>query len=282
MNTPIKLYEALGNPYLRNIIADTMEAAQELGIEFFGVGALARNIWYAENDLAPRGTKDVDFGVYIPDFDTYSALKSKLIQDYQYLQPKENEFRLISSDNVPVDFLPFGEIESQGKTLIDGKGLTTIKLDGFKEVYDKGVRPVVIGAQTINVCTIPAVVLLKLIAYDDRPEHRINDPFDIASIMEEFPHIESDLLWDEYSHLYDQNISHEEIGTIVLGSEVGKLICQNQALLDRVLRIVQDGIDLTSSLAERMIIDHVNETVGQKQGLLRLFKQGIEELRRQS
>ncbi len=274
---PSNLLEALGNDDLKNIISDTIEAANELNIDFFGVGALARNVWYIENDRKPRGTKDVDFGVYIPDSETYSALKSKLIKHYKYVQSSGNAFCLISPNNIPVDFLPFGEIENQGKVLIDGKGLTTIKLDGFKEVYDKGIRTVDIGLQTINICTIPSVVLLKLIAYDDRPEHRSKDPLDISSIIKEFPNIESDLLWDEYSYLYDQDISHEEIGTIVLGCEVSKLISQNKELLNRVLRILQDAINLTSSLAERMIIDNENETIEQKQNLLRLFKQGIKK-----
>ena len=278
MSMPTNLYEALGNVYLKNIISDTIEAANELDIDFFGVGALARNVWYVENDRAPRGTKDVDFGVHIPDPATYSELKSKLIKDYNYVQSEENSFCLISPDYIPVDFLPFGEIENQSKVLIYGKGFTTIKLDGFKEVYDRGIRTVDIGSQTINICTIPSVVLLKLIAFDDRPEHRSKDPLDISSIIMEFPHIESDLLWDEYSHLYDQDISHEEIGTIVLGSEVGKLICRNKELLDRVLRIIQDGIDMTSSLAERMIIDNEDETVEQKQHILKLFKEGIKQV----
>lgn len=119
--------------------------------------------------------------------------------------------------------------------------------------------------------------MLKLIAFDDRPEHRTKDPLDIASIIVEFPHLESDLLWDEYSHLYDVDISHEAVGTIVLGNEVGKLVCQNQALLDRVLKILQKGIDLNSALAERMIMDSKHETVSQKQDVLRLLKKGLED-----
>lgn len=275
---PTNLYEALGNEYLKKIISNTIEVANALDIDFFGVGALARNIWYVENDREPRGTKDVDFGVYIPNSEVYSALKEKLIADYNYVQSESNAFCLISPDGIPVDFLPFGEIENQGKVLIDGKGLTLIQLDGFKEVFDEGIRAVNIGSQTINICTIPSVVLLKLIAFDDRPEHRVKDPMDISSIITEFPHIESDLLWEEYSYLYDKDISHEEVGTIVLGSEVGKLICQNKKLLDRVLRIVQDGIDLNNSLAARMIIDSMNETVNEKQHLLKLLKEGIENI----
>jgi predicted nucleotidyltransferase len=279
MNSYSNIHDALGNEYLKQIISDTVRASNDLGIGFFGVGALARNIWYVENDMPPRGTKDVDFGVYIPAVDTYLALKSKLIQDCKYAQSEGNAFRLISPNGVPVDFLPFGEIENQNKVLIDGKGLTSVKLDGFEEVYKKGIRTVDLGGgQVINICTIPSVVLLKLIAFDDRPEYRSKDPLDISSIVNNFPHIESDLLWEKYSDLYDKDVSHEEIGVIVLGSEVGKLICENKDLLNRVLRIVQDGLDLKSRLAERMIIDSDNETISQKQHLLRLFKEGIESI----
>ncbi len=35
----------------------------------------------------------------------------------------------------------------------------------------------------LKAATLPAIVLLKLIAYDDRPEHRIKDPGDIAGII---------------------------------------------------------------------------------------------------
>lgn len=106
---------------------------------------------------------------------------------------------------------------------------------------------------------------------------------DIASIIKEFPQLESDLLWEEYGYLYDDDISHDEIGTIVLGSEVGNLICKNQKLVESVLRIIQDGIDFKSSLAERMIIDNVKETIVEKQHLLMLLKKGIENIcRKQS
>lgn len=277
MNSYTNIHDALGNEYLKRIISDTIEASNDLGIDFFGVGALARNIWYVENDKPPRGTKDVDFGVYIPIEDIYLKLKSKLIQEYKYIQSEEDTFCLISPDGIPVDFLPFGDIENQSKALIDGKGLTTIKLDGFEEVYKKGIRTVDLGeGQVINICTVPSIVLLKLIAFDDRPEYRSKDPLDISSIINDFPHIESDLLWEEYSYLYDKDISHEEIGVIVLGNEVGKLVCENKDLLNRVLRIVQDGLDLKSRLTERMIINSDYETISQKQHLLELFKEGVE------
>lgn len=273
---PIKLYEALGNPDLKKIISDTISASKDLDIDFFGIGALARNIWYIENNLPPRGTKDVDFGVYIPDEETYRKLKQKMVKDFGYTQSNENIFCLISPNQIPVDFLPFGEIEKSGKVLIDGKGLTNINLDGFNEVYQNGIRKANIEDHTINICTVPSVVLLKLIAFDDRPEFRAKDPLDISSIIKNYPHIETELIWDEYNYLYDQDLSHEDIGVIVIGCEIFKLIKDNEGLKSRISIIINNGIDLISSLAERMIIDSSIETIEEKQEQLKLLKRGLE------
>lgn len=54
------LYKALGLEFLRDIINDLQKASSQLEIYFFGVGAFARNVWYASDDKHPKGTKDVD------------------------------------------------------------------------------------------------------------------------------------------------------------------------------------------------------------------------------
>ena len=122
-------------------------------------------------------------------------------------------------------YCPFGEIENDGRVLIEGSGLTSINLDGFFETYKSGLVTTEIEEDTFNVCSIPAVVLLKLIAYDDRPERRPKDPIDISSIINHYPEIETNLIWDEYSFLYDDDDkSHEQVGVEVLGYEIGKII----------------------------------------------------------
>lgn len=204
----MSLYEKLGSTLLKNIIKDIIIASKELEIDFFGVGALARNAWYVDNNLPARGTKDVDFGVYIPNEDIYNLLRNKLINDFGYIASSSNAFCLISPDEIPVDLLPFGEIEENGKVLVEGKGLTSISLDGFKEVHVKGLKSIDVEGDVFSVCTIPAVVLLKLIAFDDRPEQRVKDPLDISSIFKVYPDIESDFIWDEYSFLYEDELSH--------------------------------------------------------------------------
>ena len=271
----MSLYEKLGNTLLQQIIIDIVSASNVLGVEFFAVGALARNTWYIDNDLPARGTKDVDFGVYIPSVEVYRTLKKQLIQEHGYTASSTNAFCLISPQKIPVDLLPFGEIENNGKVMIEGTGLTSINLAGFSEVYTNGLKTVDLEGDRISVCTIPSVVLLKLIAFDDRPDQRMKDPLDVASIFKVYPDIESDHIWSDYHDLYDGNLSHEEVAIKVIGFEVRKLIIDNPTLLKRVDRILDDAISGRSKLAAYMIENAQLETVKMMTTKLILFKSGL-------
>lgn len=244
-------YKALGSSSLKDIISDVQKASTQLGVDFFAVGALARNVWYVSNDEDARGTKDVDFGVYVSNTKIYNQLKNILITEFSYTPVSTNAFCLISPYEIPLDLLPFGEIEKEGKVMIEGTGLTSINLDGFMETYTKGLVETEIENNHIKVCSIPSVVLLKLIAYDDRPENRPNDPIDIDSIMKYYPEIETDLIWGEYNFLYDDEVSHEEVGIKVLGYELSKIIFNNKKLTARIFDILEKAIKLESELAQK-------------------------------
>ena len=271
------LYSALRNPSLKRILSDVRTVCAQLNLDFFAVGALARNIWYAANELPPRGTKDLDFALYIPNRTVYNHLRQALIGELGYIPAPRNAFCLISPYGVPVDLLPFGEIEEEGKVLVEGQGLVEIKLDGFAETYQNALINVSIEEDTLSVCTIPAVVLLKLIAFDDRPEQRPNDPSDIDAVLRHYPHLEADLIWDEYDFLYGDDSDHETIGVEVLGHEVSKIIRNNRELYVRVLRILDDGIAERSTLARRMVSPDAVEPIVRKMGRLEALRRGVVE-----
>ncbi|WMX14959.1 hypothetical protein [Aureispira sp. CCB-E] len=276
-------YDSLGTTNLKDIIIDLQKAAKELDFDFFGVGALARNVWYASNDEVPRGTKDIDFAVYVPNSTIYNQLKDKLIKDYDYADVPNNSFCLNSPYGIPLDLLPFGEAEIDHTVEIDGEGLVSISLAGFSDTYMKGLVIKEIEDEKIKVCTIPSVVLLKLIAYDDRPENRPNDPIDIDSIMSHYPDIEFEAIWtEEYAFLYeneaeDNAIPSEKIGVAVLGYEISKIIHGNSDLTTRILHILDKAINLDSELAQQMIQDTENETIETKTDVLTILKRGIED-----
>jgi len=247
-----------------------------LGIDFFGVGALARNIWYVQNEEYSRGTKDIDFGVYVANEGEYNQLCGKLIEDYKYTIVSTNAFCLISPQGVQVDLLPFGEIENEGKVVIEGKGLVSINLDGFKEAFEYGAVGATVENDNFKVCSIPSVVLLKLIAFDDRPERRPKDSIDINSILMHYPQIETELIWEGYNFLYeDDEKTHDEIGIEVLGFEISKIISNNEDLKNRVLDILDKAVKLKSKLAELMIQNAEKETIKMKLDILQSLQNGI-------
>ncbi len=268
-------YNALAIDGLKEVFIQINETCNELEIEFFIVGAIARNIWYVSKNENSRGTKDIDFGVYISNVKKYNELRAALKEKYNYIESTENAFCLITQDGKQIDLLPFGEIEKDGQVIIEGKGLTKVNLDGFKEAFEFGAQEIKIGNETYKTCSIPGVMILKLIAYDDRPSKRIKDIVDINSICLNYPSLESDFIWSNHFDLYGGDLEHEEVGIIVLGREMKKLVNNNIKLENRLIKIMDKAIDEESPLLTLMIQNSETETIAKKRSILERLKFGF-------
>lgn len=270
-------YDALKVDGLKDVLEAIATACSQLDIDFFLVGAVARNIWYANSNKKIRGTEDIDFGIYVPDQKTYNKLKNHLIQKYDYIQAYDNVFGLNTPDGKRIDLLPFGEIANDGEVIMEGKGMTRIKLDGFEEAYKDGSVKTKIENETYKSCSIPGIVILKLIAYDDRPDRRIKDIKDIVQICVHFPEIEREIIWTEHNDLNNREISHDEISLIVLGRLMKKIMASNAALTQRIIHIIDGALNGDSDIVEHMIVDRMTETLDDKAAILELIKRGITE-----
>lgn len=94
-----------------------------------------------------------------------------------------------------IDILPFGEIGIDDWIKITGEGLTNIKVNGFMEVYQSGTEDVEMETgHHFKIATLSSIVLLKLIAFDDRPEIRFKDARYIANIISHFFDLHADLI----------------------------------------------------------------------------------------
>ena len=270
-------YNALSIDGLKDVFIQISETCKELEIDFFIIGAIARNIWYVSNNENSRGTKDIDFGVYVSDVKKYNELREELKSNYGYKESTENAFCLITQDGKQIDLLPFGEIEKEGQVIIEGKGLTKVNLDGFKEAFEFGVNEVEIGEEKYKACSIPGVMILKLIAYDDRPNRRIKDIVDINSICLNYPALEADFIWGNHFDLYEGDIEHYEVGVIVLGREMKKLVLTNSDLENRIISIIDKAIEQESPVLSLMIQNSEDETIEDKKYILEKLKFGFTE-----
>lgn len=189
----------------------------------------------------------------------------------------DNAFGLNTPDGLRIDLLPFGAIAEEGEIIIQGKGMTRIRLDGFEEAYLNGSFIVESEELQFKACSIPGIVILKLIAYDDRPDRRIKDIKDLRDILRHYPDIESNLIWAEYSDLYDSERSHNDVGMKVLGREMRKIMLNNDKLLRRIINILEVAIQNKSNIINLMISDPLEETREDIILLLEYIKHGLTE-----
>jgi len=270
-------YDALAVDGLKKPLTEISLACKRLAINFFIVGAIARNIWLATHDKSPSGTRDIDFGVFVPDVSTYNQLRKVLVEDFKYTQSTVNAFCLFTPEGMQIDLLPFGEIEENGEFAIEGVGLRSVNLDGFKEVFERGAIDVKIGREIFRTCSIPGIVILKMIAYDDRPGRRGKDVEDIDAICKHYPILEDENIWSNHSDLYDGGLDHFEIGMMVLGREMSRIISGHKQLYNRVVDILTRAIHLKSGFIPLMVKDPEKETINQKSLLLRNILTGLEK-----
>jgi predicted nucleotidyltransferase len=114
-------------------------------------------------------------------------------------------------------------------------------------VYESGTKGMMLNTgHRFDIATLPAIVLLKLIAYDDNPEQRAKDPGDIADIIDNFFELQPELIYsEEHLDLFtDQkdNETLQEISATVIGREIKKIVSSNEPLTERLKQILQSHI----------------------------------------
>ncbi len=233
------------------------------------------------NKIAPRRTTgDIDFAVLINDKGTYEALKEYLINTEGFQPIKENAFVFIWKDNTEVDLLPFGAIEDEDeKVTSSGLGLVNISLQGFTEVYEEGLPQLELeGKHQFKFCTLPGIVLLKMIAWDDMPEKRRDDIKDISDILNHFFNMYDNEILENHHDLFNEEADLKYIAARVMGREMNKIAKRNKKLFERIDRILEaNTTDIASSHMAEIMIEYFDNTMEDNVTLLKQLKQGFTE-----
>ena len=251
----------------------------KFGINFYLVGATARDVWMrGVHDLPPkRATSDIDFGIMIKDTNTFDDLKSYLIDIEGFVPYKENEFVLIWKDQTQVDLIPFGDLEREGIATVKGTGFTSMNVEGFREVFEQASEEIETDNQRFKVCTLPGIVILKLIAWDDRPEVRRDDIDDIAEIIKNYFHMNYEEIFEHHNDIFTDDIELDEIASQFLGREIGKIISENPKLIERIKGILENGLAESNNLAE-LFASESYETIDYSKSLISHMLKGIADI----
>ncbi|MEO6837642.1 MAG: hypothetical protein ABI185_04600 [Ginsengibacter sp.] len=163
---------------------------------------------------------------------------------------------------------------------MNGLGLTNISLQGFTEVYEEGLPQLELGeTHLFKFCTLPGIVLLKIIAWDDRREKRRDDIKDISDILSHFFNMYDNENWTNHNDLFaEQDTDLIHIAARVLGREMSKIALRNEKLFERIEGILNaNTMELFEGKMTAIMAEYFQNKVEDNVALLDQIKQGFLE-----
>ncbi len=214
----------------------------ELGIEYYLIGAQARDYHLIKNGIAPiRLTRDIDFAVMLPEMKIYDDLKIILIHS-GFLQMRE-PYRLIhDGTKTIIDLLPFGVIEEDGKITL-GNAETIISVVGMKEVSEFTLIAT-IDDMKIRISSLEGLVILKLISFSEKPERR-KDLDDISEILKNYFDINQSRFYSEHLDVIDEIESNNFMllaGARLMGRDMKVILLLSEKLLINIKNVIQNEL----------------------------------------
>jgi predicted nucleotidyltransferase len=228
------------------VLGDLQRRAAALGVEIMVVGAVARDILVRHHvGLTPeRATTDIDIAVAVASWNEFDALTRPL--DGPPRIP--HEFRVLGTT---VDIIPFGGIESTGRTIMWPNDHEMHML-GFAEAFASAVAVKLPHNVEVPVASLPAQSLLKLLAWRDRGRNNRKDAIDMRTILRAYhegPYF--DALYEEQAELLERyDFDPMTAGAAWIGQEAAALISAADRTLIR--ETVLGGNDALGALAADM------------------------------
>lgn len=246
------------DPLLVDILRAVHQEATLRGMLFFVVGATARDIVlnHCHAIRSYRQTRDLDIGVEVAGWDQFRQLSEALIATGRFSADRE-PYRLIYG-RFYVDIVPYGGVSPDNQTISwPPDHQVVMSIMGFQEAYDYGitVRLSDDPLLDIKVPTIPGMVMMKLISWNDRYPERPKDAEDLLFLMENYAEA------GNIERIYDDEVA-------LLQAEGFDLALAGIRLLGRDLASVT-----TEATAD--VIRTILATEIDKQGRLRLIQQMV-------
>ncbi len=270
-------------------IVDALSAVKEhadlLGIQFFVVGAFARDIilkYCYEIDTA-RITKDIDLGIKVDSWEQFKKLKDTLSASDKF-SPGIKPERLYFND-VPIDIVPFGPIsDERNRILWPPEQEILMSVVGFKEAYEYSITVLLRPAPElkIKVPTLPGLAIMKIISWNEKYPVRKKDATDLLLIMQKYEKAVDlvRLYTAEQDILKEENFDIEHACIRLLGRDILKIA--DPETLDEVRAILEE--ETVEQDKYRLIIDMLGNSLandGKFEEILsqiKKLKRGVEEV----
>ena len=194
----------------------------ELDISAYLIGAQARDVWFLPK-RSPRITQDIDWVIAHSDENLFKELKKTLVEREGF-STTNNPLKLKDTDGNEVDLILFDYVE-------------TPHFLGLHEIFERGTEGVKFeNNKTYLIATLPSIILLKLIAWDNNPDYRGKDVEDIAYIFDNF-----DIYTDDSYELFTE-VDPQYISARTIGRKINYIIAESLDLKNQIIRIIENQI----------------------------------------
>ncbi len=265
-NTSKILWNKVTDDLVVEMLLAAIEAIEELGIEYFVVGAFARDIgMQARGYQYPpsRKTQDVDLAVLVGSFEQYEALKSRISNIPGFTPHHIEPYRFIFKEAYEIDFLPFGGItDEKGQVELVAKATVILNMPGFDEIQPWTETVMTEEGVELKISSLPGVILLKLFAWEDRPE-REKDIHDIDYILKHFFDLHSEEIFGEDSDiadLYAEEMLYFDkmVSARYVGRKMRDMLQESPALNTRMLQLLKSQSE-AFQMSRLMSFDNIED-----------------------
>lgn len=275
MNTSNQTYKELAIPHFATVFRIIDEVMQEFKAPYYLIGANAIALELLKKGVKPsRGTKDIDFAIMLSSMQEYKAI-SKALEERGFRKAKAPWTYFFETENVVIDLLPYGEIQ-ENDTEDFNKRNSDLHIIGFQEILEDSTTAQ-IEEKWVNIPPLAGMVLLKLIAWGDRPEERENDLADILKIISHFYDIEFDNITEAHYDLMDtEDFDEKRLAAEVLGREARVYLNKSTELQNRIDSILTDNLtEVRLSTIAKEWARQLGEEVEYTYSLLAAFQKGL-------
>ncbi|MBT2564697.1 nucleotidyl transferase AbiEii/AbiGii toxin family protein [Pedobacter sp. ISL-68] len=238
--------DKLAHPLLKPILQELDGYFKDLSIQFFVIGATARDIvMEIHNEKSGRLTHDLDIAIAINDWDQYAEIEKGIVQLEHFKKDTKQKQRFIYKDTFQLDVVPFGNIMKENdKIFWPPDEQIAMSVLGFPEVKD-GLIVVRIDEEfEINIISLAGIFVLKIVAWKDRHLKGNKDADDIGFILINYLGIYGEKAIEKYEEIYEtDNFSTITAGAKLLGDDLYDILKINIKTKEAITKIIKDQHD---------------------------------------
>lgn len=225
------------NPVILEIIASVQILARQLGYSSLLIGASARDMLmnHVFGIESRRATHDVDFAIALADWDSFHLLRNALLNTGDFASPESMAHLLYYRPSehgkaFPLDLIPFGGVEQEAHQIAWPPDMSVImNVTGYAEALASALEVDVGNGLIVSVVSIPALAVLKLLAWNDRGLQDNKDAQDLYFLLKHYHEAGNHdrLYGDAYTLLENREFDLVAAGAALLGYDASVILTEN-------------------------------------------------------